>query len=98
MPTIPCESPSDSRRVITHTEFNASVELALLNIQQQQHCIMHFKFLSTTIKNQLVKIVIMWSVSQDESINVGRVYTILSYQGLRFAILTLGLTMILSSD
>ena len=27
---------SDSRRVITHTEFNASVELALLNIQQQQ--------------------------------------------------------------
>ena len=27
---------SDSRRVITHTEFNASVEMALLNIQQQQ--------------------------------------------------------------
>ena len=27
---------SDSRRVITYTEFNASVELALLCIQQQQ--------------------------------------------------------------
>ena len=36
MPAIPCEYQLVAAEELTHTEFNASVELALSNIQQQQ--------------------------------------------------------------